>query len=163
MIVVLLGLLSFSSSTNDIQKFYKNGLELIKQKKYKEANTQLLQALSVRRHPQILFWISYSYAALKEKDSCQFYFDQILNTPPQPMSAFYVENVPKIKYWIDNSSTDGVIFNPTLNKKRRDSLVNLPEYWGLSAENMKDQMKRIYNNSLKSISIPVQNDSLPLP
>lgn len=83
MILLLTSVLSFQGHSTDYKKEFNKALREIKNENYQSALQLLKSADSLKQHSKIVFWMSYVYAQLDQKELSLAYARLSLEYEPE--------------------------------------------------------------------------------
>lgn len=108
--MLMLMIVSLASAQEDLNALRQTGLNLIKQGKLSEAETTLLQAISIREDSESLYLLAVTYAKRRDPSECLSYSERSLRGAP-PLKKEFVDGAKKLIGWakaiIDRSGSKG--------------------------------------------------------
>jgi outer membrane receptor protein involved in Fe transport len=82
LLALLLPSLALADSRVEARKRFKLGMSLIHDERYEEGIDQLLEAYSIKPHPNVLFNVAKAYEALRRYDDALAYYRKYLDSDP---------------------------------------------------------------------------------
>lgn len=107
MILLLTSVLSFQGHSTDYKKEFNKALREIKNENYQSALQLLKSADSLKQHSKIVFWMSYVYAQLDQKELSLAYARLSLEYEPE-LNEEYEFKANQLINW-GNSSRDSSV------------------------------------------------------